>query len=218
MSWISKKLGRKTKKFVTSNTENIQGCSGSEEQSGFEISDKNYNKWIRDEYVKEHGHISVKNDSNKNHFWKMDRTSSQKKPSWTFATPSEDGQLYITYNMNENGNEVTMEYPMKKQGEKGINFTMVLQAGGRMLFRAESSPNRYLVQNQDGQLGMKTTDDPTDEMEWMISFTTPPFDTLSTPSRYSAQIKNGTQSKKWKSSGFAENHPVQQIQTSSPEN
>ncbi|XP_077970204.1 uncharacterized protein LOC120331317 [Styela clava] len=155
MEWFSKRLGRITNKSVTSNKGNDQGCSESEEQSGFEISDKNYNKWIRDKFVKKHGHIRVKNDSIKNHFWKIDRTSSQKEPIWTFASPSADGLLYVTYNMNESNNEVTMEYPMEKQSEKRI-----------------------------------------------------------LASSYSAQIKHGTESKKWLSSGPVNNYPVQQVQTS----
>ncbi|XP_039254055.2 uncharacterized protein LOC120331093 [Styela clava] len=211
MSWFRKNLSRKTKKSVASNKTKDQGCSENQEQSGFEISDQNHNKWIRDEHLKEHGHISVKNDSSKNHFWKIDRTSSQNEPSWTFASPSADGQLYVTYNMDE---EVTME----KQGEKEINFTMLLQADGKLLFRAESSPNRYLVQNREGQLEMKTTDNPTDEMEWMISYIEPSLEKPSLASSYSAQIRHGTESKKWLSSGPANNYHVQQVQTSATQN
>ncbi|XP_077974316.1 uncharacterized protein LOC144429943 [Styela clava] len=64
-----------------------------------------------------------------------------------------------------------MEYPMKNEGGKEIKFTMLLQAGGRMLFRAQSSLNRYLVRNRDGLL--EITGNPTDEMEWRIHYVKP---------------------------------------------
>nr|XP_039273691.1 uncharacterized protein LOC120347693 [Styela clava] len=210
--WISEKLNS-----IYSKKEDSQGCSDIEEESGFEICDKNYNKWIRDKFVKEHDHISVKNDSIKNHFWNIDRTSS-KEPSWTFALPSAGGQLYVAYSMDMNDKEITMEYPMKNEGRKEIKFTMLLQAGGKMLFRAESSSNRYLVRNQDGLLEMQITDNPTDEMEWMIHYVKPSMGIPSPPSSYTAQIEHGSESKKWKSSGPIDFHHVQQIQTSATEN
>nr|XP_039254322.1 uncharacterized protein LOC120331317 [Styela clava] len=191
----------------------------SDNESGNEICDRSGNKWIKDEFVKENDPISVKHDSTKNHFWKIERTTTLDEPSWKFGLPSADGQLlYLTYSLDVTDNTVKMKKIVKSEVIKASHFTMVLQADTGILFRADSPHNRYLVRNQDGILEMKTTDDPTNDMEWRINYITPISVTPSFPSLYSAQIKHGTESKKWLSSDPANNYSVQQVETRATQN